>query len=120
MDVEDSVGKTGDSFGTEDPHEPGQDQSLDAGFLGGVADLPGELGPIAPRRDQRRRDRCLAGALQGSAFGGVADHQLETRQPVIDQGLEVGARAAGENCEFDQGFLEMAGPGKFWLTGRGR
>ena len=101
MDVEDAVGKTSDGLGAENPHEPGQDQRLSPRHLGRAADLAGELGPITSKGNNRGRDRGSLGTIEGTTPFDVADEQPKARDLVVDEGLEVGTGAAGENREFD-------------------
>ena len=105
VDVEDSVGEPGDGLGPEDSHEPCQHQRLNADRFGNVANLLGECGSITTVRNQSRLDGVRTGALDGLAFIDIADHQFETWEPVVNQGLEVGAGATGENREVDDALL---------------
>ena len=125
MDVQDSVGESNHGLAAQDPHEPGQDQTLNAGSFGGIANLLGELGPITTIRHDGGFDRGLPGTPEGTASGDIAYDQSESWQAVVNEGLEVGARAAGENCEFDGELLEWPliarfRDARFWLAGRAR
>lgn len=101
MDVEDPVRKAGDSRGAEDSHEASEHQRLSSRCLGDPADLLGELGPVTPILNHRGRDGGRSSPLERETSFDIADEQPETGNPGVDEGLKVGAGAAGENREFD-------------------
>ena len=103
--IENSVREAADGLGAEDPHKSGEHQGVDPGLIGHVTNLLGENCPVTAITNHRRRDRRFPSAGQRPAVFDIADHQPETRQPVVDQGLEIAAGAAGENCEVDCGLL---------------
>lgn len=103
--IEDSIRKAAYGLGAEDSHESGEHQGLDPGLIGHVTNLLGEPCSVTAMTDHRRLDRRFPSACKRAAVSDIADHEPETWKPVVDQGLEVAAGAAGENCEVDCGLL---------------
>ena len=56
VDIDDSVGKTGDCLGPENSHEPGQHQGLDASGLGNIANLLRKPSSVTTVRNHCGRD----------------------------------------------------------------
>ena len=105
MHIENPIREAIYGLGAENSHESGQHEGLDPRLVGHIADLLREPRPVTAMTNYRRLDQRFPGACQRSAVSDIADHEPEPCKPVVDQGLEVAAGAAGENCEVDYGLL---------------
>lgn len=96
--IENSIREAAYGLGAENSHKSGQHEGLDPRLIGHVTNLLGEPCPVTVITNHRRLDRRFPGACERSAVPDIADHKPEPWKPVVDQGLEVAAGAAGENC----------------------